>query len=337
VTDMLSQIRSLGEQLRWAAAQPTPAIGTQSEILYVGMGGSGIAGDYVGAIAEPFGTRVTIHKGYGPIAPWMIRQRPLVVAASYSGNTEETLDYVMAAHESGLFVATITTGGHLGELSAAHDWPTVSVPSGMQPRAAAGYMIGAALIVLAGAHAVDDQRLALVEAADLADQATAEGSHRWVEAASIAEGLRGRIPIIYGGGPVSGVVAQRWKTQINENAKVPAWWSVLPELDHNEITGWETMPEMTREQVGIVALRDRSDHDRMAHRLAHTRALTEDAVPWVGEVNSTGVSLLARLVSLTTVGDLASLMLAESAGVDPVPVATIEKLKKLLVTKTEDS
>ena len=331
MADMLSQIRSLGDQLRWATEQEVPAIGTYSENLCVGMGGSGIAGDYVGAIAEPFGTRVVVHKGYGPVPLWATRARPLVVAASYSGNTEETLDFVVSARDSGLRVATITTGGRLGELTATHDWSSVSVPSGMQPRAAAGYMIGAALIVLTGAHAVDDQRLAFVEAAAIADEATAEGSDRWIEAAHIAQQLEGRIPIIYGGGPVSGVVAQRWKTQINENAKVPAWWSLLSELDHNEITGWETMPEKTRKHLGIVALRDRSDHDRMATRLAHTRALTQDAVPWVAEVSSSGSSPLARLVSLTAVGDLVSWMLAESAGVDPVPVATIEKLKKLLV------
>ncbi|MEE9178557.1 MAG: SIS domain-containing protein, partial [Acidimicrobiia bacterium] len=96
------------------------------------------------------------------------------------------------------------------------------------------------------------------------------------------------------------------------------------------ITGWETMPEKTREHLGIVTLRDRSDNDRIETRLAHTRTLTQDAVPWVAEVNSTGVSRLARLVSLTAVGDLVSWMMADSAGVDPVPVATIEKLKKLL-------
>ncbi|MEE8376010.1 MAG: bifunctional phosphoglucose/phosphomannose isomerase [Acidimicrobiia bacterium] len=330
MTDMLSQIRSMGDQLRWAADQPAPAIGTLSEILYVGMGGSGIAGDYVGAIAMPFGTRMVVHKGYGPLPLWATRARPLVIAASYSGNTEETLDFVESAHNSGLRVATITTGGRLGELTDNHDWPSVSVPSGLQPRAAAGYMIGAALTVLRGAHAIDDQRLAFVEAATMADEATAEGSDRWMEATRIAEKLDGRIPIIYAGGPVSTVVAQRWKTQINENAKVPAWWSLLPELDHNEITGWETMPEKTTEHLGIVALRDRSDHDRIETRLAHTRTLTQDAVPWVAEVNSTGVSLLARLVSLTAVGDLVSWMLADSAGVDPVPVATIEKLKERL-------
>lgn len=330
MSDMLTQIRSLGDQLRWAASVAAPSIGTAYEVLYAGMGGSGIAGDYAGAVASPFGTRVSVHKGYGPIPAWAIRQRPLVLAGSYSGNTEETLDLVLSAHESGLPVATVTTGGRLGELSSQHGWPTVEVPSGMQPRAAVGYMVGAVLKALEGAYAVEDQRLAFVEAAELADAATVEGSERWEEARQIAEGLEGRIPIIYGGGALSNVVAQRWKTQINENAKVPAWWSVLPELDHNEITGWETMPEKTREHLAVVALTDRSDHDRVAARFAHTRNLTEDAVPWVGEVGSEGTSLLARLISLTVVGDLVSWMLAEAAGVDPVPVATIENLKKLL-------
>ena len=331
MSEMLGQIRSLGSQFRWAAKTTALSLGTNSEVLYAGMGGSGIAGDYLGAIAEPFGTQVTVHKGYSPVPLWAVRQRPLVLAASYSGNTEETLDFALAAHESGLSVATITTGGQLGELSSQHSWPSVSVPSGKQPRAAAGYMVGAALRVLEGAHAVDDQRLNFVEAADVADAALEENSAEWKEAERIATGLGGRIPIIYGSGPVSGVVAQRWKTQINENAKVPAWFSLLPELDHNEITGWETLPALTGKSLGIVALRDRSDHDRIGARLAHTSALTEDAVPWVAEVTSSGVSILARLVSLTTVGDLVSWMLAEQAGVDPVPVATIEKLKKLLV------
>ena len=330
MTDMLEQIRSTGDQLRWAAGLDVAPIGTHSEVLCVGMGGSGIAGDYAGAIVEPFGTRLTVHKGYGPLQPWADRVRPLVIASSYSGNTEETLEFVIAAREHGLAIATVTTGGRLGELTEAHGWPGVEVPPGMQPRAAAGYMLGAVIKILMSAHAIDDQRLAFVEAADVADAAVAEDGPRWTEAAQVAEGLSGRIPIIYGGGPLSGVVAQRWKTQINENAKIPAWSSVFPELDHNEITGWETMPAMTREHLGIVALADRSDHDRIAVRLAHTSALTEDAVPWVATVESEGTFLLARLVSLTISGDLVSWMMAESAGVDPVPVATIENLKKLL-------
>lgn len=330
MSDMLAQIRSLGDQLRWAADTASPTIGTHSEVMVAGMGGSGIAGDYAGAVASPFGTRITVHKGYGPLHPWAVRQRPLVVAASYSGNTEETLDFVLAAYESGLPIATVTTGGRLGELSADHSWPMVTVPGGMQPRAALGYMAGAVLKVLEGASAVDDQGLSLVEAADMVDRDAAEGSPRWEEAGVIAGKLGGRIPIIYGGGPISGVVAQRWKTQINENAKTPAWFSVLPELDHNEINGWEAMPERTREVLAVVALRDRGDHDRITPRLAHTAALTEDAVPWVAEVRSQGTSPLARMLSLTLVGDLVSWMLATEAGIDPVPVGTIEKLKVLL-------
>ena len=329
-SDMLAQIRSLGEQLRWAAEVEPPHIGTFSEVLYAGMGGSGIAGDYAAAVALPTGTRVAVHKGYGPIPTWAIRVRPLVIAASYSGNTEETLDMVTSAWESGLPVATVTTGGRLAELTAQHNWGTITVPTGLQPRAAAGYMIGAVVRLLEGSKAVDDHRLAFLEAADLADEMTAEDGTAWEQAETIAGSLAGRIPIIYGGGPISSVVAQRWKTQINENAKVPAWFSVLPELDHNEIVGWETMPEMTRDNLAVVALTDEADHDRVGRRIEHTRELTNDAVPWAGEVAARGSSRLARLVSLTVVGDLVSWMLAERLGVDPTPVATIEKLKKLL-------
>ncbi len=333
MSDMLSQINSLGDQLRWAEEVDAPHIGTFSEVLYVGMGGSGIAGDYAGAIALPSATRVSVHKGYGPIPPWAIRQRPLVIAASYSGNTEETLDMVTSAWESGLTVASITTGGRLGELTAQHGWRGIAVPVGMQPRAAVGYMLGGVVRLLESSKSIDDQRLALLEAADTADEMIAEGSQAWQHAEKIAERLEGRIPIIYGGGPVSRAVAQRWKTQFNENAKIPAWYSSLPELDHNEVTGWETMPETTREHVGIVVLTDRTDHDRVGKRITHTRALTSEAVPWVAEVASSGSSTLARLISLTVVGDLASFMLADRLGVDPVPVATIENLKRLL---TED-
>jgi glucose/mannose-6-phosphate isomerase len=331
MTDMLAQIRSLGDQLRWAAEVDVPHIGTFSEVLYAGMGGSGIAGDYAASVALPTGTRVAVHKGYGPIPPWAIRVRPLVIAASYSGNTEETLDMVTSAWESGLPVATVTTGGKLGELTVQHGWGSITVPTGLQPRAAAGYMIGAVVRLLEGAKSVDDHRLAFNEAADLADEMTGEGSEAWNEAAAIASALAGRIPIVYGGGPVSAVVAQRWKTQINENAKVPAWYSVLPELDHNEIVGWETMPAMTSENLGVVVLTDETDHDRVRSRIFHTRELTSGAVPWVGEVASKGTSRLARLISLTAVGDLTSWMLADRLGIDPTPVVTIEKLKELLV------
>ena len=327
---MLEQIRSLGDQLEWASALKAPSIGTYSEVVCVGMGGSGIAGDYAAALAVPFGTRLTVHKGYGPLPPWAVRVRPFVIASSYSGNTEETLDFVLAAQEHGLPIATVTTGGRLAELTARHGWPTIEVPGGMQPRAAVGYMFGSVVRLLEGAHAIDDQRLSFVEAVKIARESASEEGPRWAESAEIAKSLKDRISIIYGGGPVSSAAAQRWKTQINENSKMPAWWSVLPELDHNELAGWEALPEKTKEHFAIVALTDRDDPDRIGPRLAHTSALTEDAVPWVARVQSSGTSVLARLISLTVAGDLVSWMLAGEAGVDPVPVVRIERLKGLL-------
>lgn len=331
--DMISMIQTLGDQLRWASQLNPPSVPGNFDVMVAGMGGSGIAGDFARAVGESTGSRISVHKGYAPMPDWAIRARPLVIAVSYSGNTEETIDLTTSAYELGIPIATVTTGGRLAELSGQFNWPTIEVPADLQPRAAIGYLLGSVLRFLHSAGAIGDQRLDLIEAAKLATTITEEGSEQWESAAGIAESLAGRIPIIYGGGPISGAAAQRWKTQINENAKIPSWWSLLPELNHNELVGWETMPDTTKEHLAIVPLTDRADHERVAARFAHSRDLTEHAVPWLDTVHSEGTSPVARLVSLTAVGDLVSWMIADNAGVDPTPVATIEKLKKLL---TED-
>ncbi|HEX6145187.1 MAG TPA: bifunctional phosphoglucose/phosphomannose isomerase [Acidimicrobiia bacterium] len=330
MSDMLAMIRTLGDQLRWARDLEMPEVASAKEVLVGGMGGSGISGDFGAALASGSEGRVAVHKGYAPLPGWVSRVKPVVVAASYSGNTEETLDLVTAAAEAELPIVTITTGGRLAELTSQNGWPTISVPAGLQPRAAIGYLAGAVARLLHALGMLPDQTSALDESAELVDGAAREGSVTWGMASGLAKGLVGRITIVYGGGPISGTAAQRWKTQINENAKMPAWWSVLPELDHNEIVGWETLPSTTRDLIGIVAVTDASDHARVRDRLDHTSALTEFAVPWLAEVPAHGKSELARLMSLTVCGDLVSWMLAVEAGVDPVPVETIERLKKLL-------
>ncbi len=330
MSDMLTMIQTLGDQLRWSLGLDPVDLPPATDIVLAGMGGSGVAGDYLAAIAGEGPARVAVHKNYAPLPGWVGRTKPLVLAVSYSGNTEETLDVVDHARSRGLSVVTITTGGKLGQLSDSEGWPSVRVPTGLQPRAAIGYLVGAVVHVAAAVGAVDDPRSDLEEAALLADDALTEDSPAWEQAAKTAAALEGRIGIVYGGGPISGTVAGRWKTQINENAKMPAWSSLFPELDHNELVGWETMPSFTRQNLGVIALTDRSDHPRVEARLAHSAALTQDAVPWVAEIPSWGESRIARLISLTTVGDLTSWMMALDAGVDPVPVDTIEKLKKLL-------
>ena len=329
MSDMLEMLQTLGDQLRWAAELEPPEVPPSEDLIVVGMGGSGVSGDYLQAVAGESTARVHVHKEYAPLPRWADSRRPLVIAASYSGNTEETLDGVEDARARGLEVVALTTGGALLEMGD-ESLPVVRIPTGLQPRAAVGYLTGAVLRIAAGAGAIDDQRPALDESASLADGALAEGSRPWAQAEQTAEALGDRIAIIYGGGPVSSTVAGRWKTQINENAKMPAWASHLPELNHNELVGWETMPDATARSLAIVALADRDDHPRVGARRRFSEQLTSDAVPWVATIDSWGESRLARLMSLTGSGDLVSWMMARNAGVDPTPVATIEKLKVLL-------
>lgn len=318
---MRAMIASLPEQLAWAldadVAGPTL---DAPEIVVCGMGGSGISGDVLAVVA---GRRVTVHKDYG-LPDWVADVRPLVVGVSYSGRTEETLDALASARALGLDVVTISTGSAIGDIgSLAH----VRVPDrGLQPRAAIGYQSGALLRLMHAVGAIDDPTDQLAEAIEvvrllLGDALDGPGM---ALADDIAGALAGRTPLIRVGGGVPAAAAQRWKGEIHENAKLPAAVSLLPELDHNELAGWR--PDTAG--WGIVALRDAADHPRVALRHDLSRDLTP--APTVAEVWSQGDSPLARLFSLTTIGDLTSLRMAERDGVDPVEIDVLITLKQRL-------
>ncbi|HKY47372.1 MAG TPA: bifunctional phosphoglucose/phosphomannose isomerase [Acidimicrobiia bacterium] len=324
---MKAMIAGFGDQLRWATDLEPVAVGRASQILVAGMGGSGISGDFAAALAD---TPVFVNKGYG-LPAWAKAADSLVIAMSYSGNTEETLSAVEGAVAQGLTPAVVTGGGTLATRAADNGWPSVTVPGGLQPRAALGYLLGGLLHLLNAAGATSVSHRDLGAAADVADSITGERGSGWDLAADLAEGLEGRIVAVYGGGGITSPVAQRWKTQINENAKSPAWYSALPELDHNEIVSWTSLARLTRDHVGIVSLRDRAEPPGVAARFRHTAKITGGDVAWVGEVWSQGDSALERMVSLAAMGDLVSLELARVLGVDPVPVDAIENLKRNLM------
>lgn len=315
---MRSMIAGLPGQLAWAAdATPEGPTITPAEVLVCGMGGSGISGDVAAVVT---GRRVTVHKSYG-LPGWAADARPLVAVVSYSGATEESLDALAAATELGLDVVSVTSSGPIGG-ERAH----LTVPGGLQPRAAFGYLGGGLLKLLSAVGAADDPTPDLREASELVqgllgDDLAGPGG---TLAADIAAELADRFPLVYGATGLTGVAAYRWKTQLNENAKAPAATSVLPELDHNELAGWRGAPAERR--CAIVALRDRDEHPRVAARFEITRELTP--TPTVGEVWSQGGSRLARLLSLTTIGDLVSLFIAEHDDVDPVEVDVLTTLKR---------
>jgi glucose/mannose-6-phosphate isomerase len=251
--------------------------------------------------------------------------RPLVLAISFSGDTEETLTAVAEAEAAGLDLAVVSTGGTITAWAQDRGVPVVAVPVGPQPRAAIGWLLGSAARVAEAAGVLRNVRSELVEAADVvAEMCSGPG---WALAADIGEALAGRMTGIYGSDGLTAAVAGRWKTQINENAKAPAWSSVFPELDHNEIEAWTGVPDLAQRAVGLVVLRDVDEPAPIERRIRVTREVTRDDVAWVGEVWSQGTSVLARMMSLTVVGDMVSVALAEALGVDPMPVDAIQDLK----------
>lgn len=337
LAEMRSQMAALGAQLRWGADLCLPAGGDpEGEILVCGMGGSGITGDFLSAVAATEGRRTSVHKSYG-LPGWAARERPSVVVVSYSGDTAEALSSWKMARELGLSVTAVTSGGELGAKAAGAGHRVVTVPGGYQPRAALGYGLSAVLRVAAAAGVIGDPRPSLEEAASLADGLSGVEAEAMGLATELADAMAGRMVGIYGSSPLTAVAALRWKTQVNENAKRTAFWATLPEVTHNEITGWDFPAGLAGSRVGLVALRDREEHPGVSSRFRHLEALTADRVSWTGEVRAQGSSPLARLMSLVAVGDLFSLELARLAGADPMRVELIDRLKERMTPPPDDS
>lgn len=315
---MRKMIKGLSAQLAWARDAVVEArVVSADEVLVCGMGGSGISGD-VAAAVNP-GTRIGVVKDYR-LPAWAASARPLVAVVTYSGATEESLSALAEARSLGLDVVSLSSSGPLGD-EQGH----LSVPGGLQPRAAFGYLAGGLLRLLHGAGVIADPRPGIEEAGEVVDLlcgADLDGPGAEL-AADLATALDGRIPLVYGSAGLSGVAAYRWKTQVNENAKTPAFAGVLPEVDHNELAGWRGSDQERR--LAIVHLRDREEDPRVDRRFQLTKELS--LPPTVGQVWSQGTEALARLFSLTTVGDLTSLFLAEGADVDPVEVEVLTTLK----------
>lgn len=333
---MLEHIRALPEQCEQAAnlaaeVSLRPADGVR-HVVVLGMGGSAIGADLVKALVEgECLVPISVIREYD--VPAYVGKGTLVIASSYSGNTEETLSASKAAAERGAAMMVITTGGVLGEWASEKGWPVIRIPTGLAPRAAVGYSLVPLLLLLGRLGLVSDKRSDLEEAvavlramrSELVPEAPAEGN----KAKQLALRLHGKLPIIYGTGGWRGAVAYRWKCQINENAKAPAWCNTFPELNHNETVGWE-VPKSVTGLVELVLLRDRGDSPRINRRIEVTVDIMRPAISGVTEVWSRGESELARLLSLIYIGDFTSAYLALLNGVDPTPVRVIDRLKQEL-------
>ncbi len=335
VGDQVAAVVSLPRQLEAGYTRAVAALtgklpaATPDGVVVCGMGGSAIGADVVGAcLTLPVPYQVV--RGYE--LPAWVTERTLVVAVSYSGNTEETLACVARALPRGCHPVCVAAGGRLAELAAQHGLPLVSVPAGLQPRASIGYLatpVGACLEAAGLAPGFDEQVAEAIEVtADLAAGLVPDVDEADNEAKRVARRLLGRLPVVYGAG-VTAPAARRWKGQLNENAKTPAFFNELPELDHNEIAGFATNQAVAGSVV-LVLLDDPAGDERLRRRLTFTAAVAGRSVAGVVRVAARGVLPLARVLSSAYVGDFASLYLAVLYGVDPAPVTAIEDFKARL-------
>jgi glucose/mannose-6-phosphate isomerase len=293
------------------------------------MGGSAIGGDLAKAALGDRATRqITIVRGYA-LESWTPPES-LVLCASYSGETEETLACFEAAGAAGAERVVLTTGGTLAELARAEGVPVVGVPAGMQPRAPVIYMtIGvlecAALCGAApGLHAEVDTATGLLER--LVEE--------WGPAApddslakSVARQLDGTLPVIHGASATI-APARRWSTQINENADSPAFWNELPEANHNQICAWERGREVA--PLAGVFLCDPDQHPRVQRHVQLAAGQLERVGAPAVTVDTRGESRLERVLSAVLLGDLVSVYMAALAGVDPTPTPALTRLKSEL-------
>ena len=327
---LIDDVLAMPEQLRdalWrvesASLVPHDAPGG---LVIAGMGGSAIGGALArAALGDRASRPIVIARGYG-LPPWTTPDAT-VLCASYSGNTEETLAAFEAAGALGARRIVATTGGKLAAAARADGIPVIPLPGGFQPRAAVAYLLVVALEVAGVCGAAPRVHLEIDVAAAHAEQLVAEWGPAGAEdslAKALAHGLQGTIPLIAGSG-LTAPIAYRWKTQINENAKQPAFSHELPELDHNEIVGWEGAAELGR--FSAVFLADSDLHPRIQQRIQLTRGLIAAHAAETYRVESRGEHQTERLISLVLLGDLVSIYMAVLRGVDPSPIEVMERLK----------
>jgi glucose/mannose-6-phosphate isomerase len=345
-----AQVREAALLAREAGVAALAEDGRPRAVVVCGMGGSGIAGDVLAAVAGS-GSPVPVltHRGYG--LPAWVGVADLVVAVSCSGSTEETLSATEEAVRRGCRLLVVgAADSPIEALGARGRGIFVPVTQGRQPRATV-WALSTPLVVAADALGLVSAGLDVVEATatrleEVALRCRADAEHYANPAKRLALELTGSLPVVWGTSPLAGVAAYRLACQLNENAKTPAVWGVLPEANHNQVVAFDgpfagsaaasdedlfrdrvedDVVEQTRMQ--LVLLRDNEEHELVARRTAVSLELAEERGIGVTSLLAEGASAFERIAFLVAMGDWASAYLAILEGRDPTPVDAITALK----------
>jgi glucose/mannose-6-phosphate isomerase len=300
-------------------------------IIVAGMGGSVIGGELSKEWAmDKIDVPIEVCRDYS--LPAYVDERTLVFVVSYSGETEEALSMFLDAIKRNCMVFCISSGGKLLEFAEKLKLPYLQVPSGIpQPRAALPYLFLPLPIFLEKLGLISDVSSEFSEAIKVLEQVEDENSPEKPLndnfSKMLASKINGTVPVVYGFG-VYRAVAQRYKQQFNENSKVPARWEFFPELNHNEIVGWEAAKELAN-CFSTIFIREKDEPEEIRQRIEATKELMSKKVEKsIFEVWSVGKSRLAKMLYAIYIGDFTSVYLAILRGVDPTPVKTITLLKE---------
>lgn len=307
------------------------------EIFFTGLGGSAIGGDIVKTyLSAELDKPIIVNRNYD--VPAFVDKKTLAFVSSYSGNTEETLSAYKQIKAKVAKIIIITSGGVLYEHSKKDKIPSILVPKGIPPRTAIGYMSLIPLIVLSKLGLVKKQDAALAEtikvlAALKKDVLSPAVPSPTNIAKEIASKIYDRHVIVYGAEDFLGGIVTRWRQELQENSKIICSSAVLPEMNHNEITGWED-PRHISKDFAVIILRDKDEHLRVSRRIEISKDLIKRRAENIIEVGSRGESLLARTFSLIYIGTFVSFYLAILNDIDPTPVNNVTYLKKQLALKS---
>ncbi|MGB9676721.1 MAG: bifunctional phosphoglucose/phosphomannose isomerase [Candidatus Bathyarchaeales archaeon] len=299
-------------------------------IIVAGMGGSAISGELLKDWArDKIAVPIEVCREYS--LPAYANRKTLVFVISYSGETEESLSVYLDAIKKNCMTVCISSGGTLQKFAEKMNVPLLTVPSGIAPRAALPYLFIPLLVLLEKLDLVSKVKSEISETLDLLkDVGAANAPDKPLNenfSKKLASEICGTVPVIYGFG-IYRAVAQRLKQQFNENSKVPSKWESFPELNHNEIVGWESAFELAK-FFSVIFLRDASyETEAMRERITVTQELMRKESVKIFEIQGIGKSALARMLSTICIGDFVSVYLAILRGLDPTPVKTIALLKE---------
>ena len=330
VPEQVKDAVRIGREFELPREFPDPRL-----IVLCGMGGSAVAGDFLARLCEPVAPiPFLVNRNYD--IPDCVGRDTLFIASSHSGDTEETLAAADAALERDARVLCITTNGALQDWAREREGPRLgllSIPQTtpkMPPRAALGYSFVPLVMVLEklGIYPNAERQLsdAIPLLENLRDRLRPEVLAERNEAKQLAKALYGRIPWVQGTVGIMSAAAYRWRTQFNENSKVLAYSSEYPELNHNEVIGWERA-ESWSDLLSVIMLRRASDHWRVRARVDITKTRFIAPKAPVHLLEAEGASPLAQLLWMVYYGDFVSLYLAFLNEVDPASIASINILK----------